>query len=56
MAVLKLKTSYVAKQILYKDKTIDNLCEEFNLSKSRVRQLLWIGLRDMKNKSIKCDE
>ncbi len=43
----------ILKGILYKNKTIAELCKEFDLTPGRVRQILWVGMRDMKNKSIK---
>lgn len=49
------KSEIVAKGILYKEKTIEYYATEFNLTKSRIRQLLWIGLKNMQNKNLKGD-
>ena len=47
------KALQIAKGILYQDKKLSDFTGKFNLTIERIRQLLWQGLRDMDNKSIK---
>lgn len=51
--ITSVKANKIMKGIIYKNKNISDLCKEFGLIPARVRQLLWIGMRDMKSKSIK---
>lgn len=50
---MKSKKEIVLKGILYKNKTISDLSKELTLTDGRTRQLLWQGMKDMKNKTIK---
>ena len=43
----------ITKGVLYQDKSISYLSGLLNLTKTRVRQLLWVGMRDLKNKNVK---